>query len=624
MTPGQIIFPGQFSGQHFNSFFRIRYPTLTTDFILLTGLQILSNRIQPLYLYLIGSMLSLHRHKHLIGLFILSHTGLDFIRPRQQRIRISKLLLLLGQQILLCLPVRKPLRHPLLCLLHTPLRGLFRLLLTGQLGRLDTKRIQQDFRILRLVKQPLLRAGNHSQLIRSGQQRIFLCLQITGFPIQLDDFRRNRLLQIIIDAQTQNIAQNIHTGFFVSFQEQPVLVLHNQCTGPERQTVHTNEFLNTLLSILHTRTGQVLPNTMFVLLLQIQIDFAGLGPLTSHTEQLITNGKRKLNHAGLCLRVIPNPARQIAFTRLFIQSVTDSIHKKTGLTDAVIPVDGTELNVLKTECLLNIVPIILHRNLHRQEQSMMAVGLRIGRQRIQNRLRQRNKPVHILLIHAPLQEVIFQIALRRIVRIHRKTCQRHGNLNGRNLRDIESTGRFQLGLRFHMIEQLVIGIRTGIPNPDNLASQTRILGQIQLLINERSNLRVCQHQRLILPARQLYKAGYRRLARFDFMDIKTPLLSLIIEVHLHQSAAVKCPGTGNFLRPMNMTEAMQRKRTVLKRIFRNDRVDIGKQRSLTGFHIGAGNRIMRHQNRSSTRIDLSGKVRNDTSQFLRIKMTIRI
>ena len=89
-----------------------------------------------------------------------------------------------------------------------------------------------------------------------------------------------------------------------------------------------------------------------------------------------------------------------------------------------------------------------------------------------------------------------------------------------------------------MIEQLVIGIRTGIPNPDNLASQTRILGQIQLLINERSNLRVCQHQRLILPARQLYKAGYRRLARFDFMDIKTPLLSLIIEVHLHQSAAV--------------------------------------------------------------------------------------
>ena len=156
MTPCQIIFPGQFNGQHFNSFFRIRYTTLTTDFILLTGLQILSNRIQTLYLYLIGSMFSLHRHKHLIGLFILSHTGLNFIRTGQQRIRISKLLLLLGQQILLCLPVRKPLRHPLLCLLHTPLRSLFRLLLTGQLGRLDTKRIQQDFRILRLVKQPLL------------------------------------------------------------------------------------------------------------------------------------------------------------------------------------------------------------------------------------------------------------------------------------------------------------------------------------------------------------------------------------------------------------------------------------------------------------------------------------
>ena len=198
-----------------------------------------------------------------------------------------------------------------------------------------------------------------------------LLLQIrdaTEFPVGVRCPVGRHTLHAVINAEAEDVSENCHAVRLVGLQKEAVLVLHDKPSRLERQAVHADGVLDDGLRIAVFLRAAVLPALVHILG-EIQRRLAALCAGAGHAVQLVAEVKRELDGAAAGIRVVANPAREVALPGLLEKGVQHSVHKQAGLTCAVLAVDGGKGNAVVAEQLVAVVAVVLDLNLHRHKHA---------------------------------------------------------------------------------------------------------------------------------------------------------------------------------------------------------------------------------------------------------------
>ena len=466
----------------------------------------------------------------------------------------------------------------------------FQLFLSFLLLTLQVGQASRDLRILILQLLTIRQVLHH--LVHAG-------VQLTHFPIHLGQLLCHRRLQLIIHAQAQKIAQDVHPLRRIGGQEQTVLVLHDENTGFERQGIHAKHGLDLILRIPDAVLRDIRPDIIF-LLLQLQRRRTCLPTAARYAEQIIAQSEGKPDRTRLHRRIIPDPACQIAFPRQFIQSIYHSIHKQAALADTVLAVHSAELNRTIIKRCICIIAIVMHLDFDRLKQALhLTLHLHVLNI-LHHRYSQLTQPLRRLIIHALGIQIHSQVCHRRLAAQRDRLTDRSLNIHRGDFLHPERTGLHQLPFNHGCLQSLIMRICAGIPHTDDLTLDICQRRHVQLTFDYSCDLSIVQLDRAHLPAVHFHENRLYRQTRLDLMHVKAAHLTLIVEIQPGHRTAVKTAGIFQLLRLMNMTETHQIKRCCRQGTQADNRLGLREKGRLTRLGLRMLDRIMADQNPGRT------------------------
>ena len=261
-------------------------------------------------------------------------------------------------------------------------------------------------------------------------------------------------LHAVINAEAEDVSENCHAVRLVGLQKEAVLVLHDKAGRFERQTVHTDGVLDDGLRIAVFLRAAVLPALVHILG-EIQRRLAALCAGAGHAVQLVAEVKRELDGAAAGIRVVANPAREVALPGLLEKGVQHSVHKQAGLTCAVLAVDGGKGNAVVAEQLVAVVAVVLDLNLYRHKHAGRGLKAAFFHCLRDNRTGQLNDALGVLRALFLFGEVLREVLLRAVVAVELVAVHTCRDFLRRDFGDVEHAAVIEPFFEDGFVESLV-------------------------------------------------------------------------------------------------------------------------------------------------------------------------
>ena len=261
-------------------------------------------------------------------------------------------------------------------------------------------------------------------------------------------------LHAVINAEAEDVAENCHAVRLVGLQKEAVLVLHDKAGRLERQAVHADGVLDDGLRIAVFLRAAVLPALVHILG-EIQRRLAALCAGAGHAVQLVSEVECKLDGAAAGIRVVANPAREVALPGLLEKGVQHSVHKQAGLTCAVLAVDGGKGNAVVAEQLVAVVAVVLDLNLYRHKHAGRGLKAAFFHCLRDNRTGQFNDALGVLRALFLFGEVLREVLLRAVVAVELVAVHTCRDFLRRDFGDVEHAAVIEPFFEDGFVESLV-------------------------------------------------------------------------------------------------------------------------------------------------------------------------
>ena len=383
-------------------------------------------------------------------------------------------------------------------------------------------------------------------------------------------------LHAVINAEAEDVSENCHAVRLVGLQKEAVLVLHDKAGRLERQAVHADGVLDDGLRIAVFLRAAVLPALVHILG-EIQRRLAALCAGAGHAVQLVAEVKRELDGAAAGIRVVANPAREVALPGLLEKGVQHSVHKQAGLTCAVLAVDGGKGNAVVAEQLVAVVAVVLDLNLHRHKHAGRGLKASFFHCLRDNRTGQFNDALGVLRALFLFGEVLREVLLRAVVAMELVAVHACRDFLRRDFGDIEHATVIEPFLKDSFVESLVCLVRTGVENADDFSLEA-VRYNDPLRAQHCADIVLVEADGLELPVGRFDVLTPCLPVVVDVVDVKASRLALVVEVEACNAAAVehRTACLRELLRPVDVAECYEVKACSFQGVWVDDGLKLCK------------------------------------------------
>ena len=335
-------------------------------------------------------------------------------------------------------------------------------------------------------------------------------------------------LHAVINAEAEDVSENCHAVRLVGLQKEAVLVLHDKPSRLERQAVHADGVLDDGLRIAVFLRAAVLPALVHILG-EIQRRLAALCAGTGHAVQLVSEVECKLDGAAAGIRVVANPASEVALPGLLKKGVQHGVHEQAGLACAVFAVDGGKGNAVVAEQLVAVVAVVLDLNLYRHKHAGRGLKAAFFHCLRDNRTGQLNDALGVLRALFLFGEVLREVLLRAVVAVELVAVHACRDFLRRDFGDVEHAAVIEPFLKDSFVESLVCLVRTGVENADDFSLEA-VRYNDPLRAQHCADIVLVEADGLELPVGRFDVLAPCLPVVVDVVDVKASRLALVVEV----------------------------------------------------------------------------------------------